>query len=187
MILIPFPVAQSTGIADARFRLQAMVMQDQEVRKHWIAEDKAGKKDEALIAEMHRIDREDTAEMKRIVDQFGWPTITAFGKEGAFDAWLIVQHADQDPRFQERCLTLMAALLPRKEVDSENYAYLADRVSVKKTGRQLYGTQCKIVNGKVILDPVIDPRRLDRRRKAMGMMPIQQYLKLVGDMYLPRR
>ena len=187
LLFVPAILLSPSDIADVRFRIEAMVMQDQEARNLWIEEDKAGKKDLGVISDMERIDREDTAAMKRIVDQYGWPTISRFGKECAFDAWLLVQHADRDPAFQERCLKLMEPLVAKKEAEGQNYAYLADRVSTKKTGKQLYGTQCKIEKGKVVLDPVIDPKNLDKRRKAMGMMPIAQYLKLVSDMYLPKK
>ena len=172
---------------DVAFRIEAMVMQDQEARMRLVEAGKSGKPSAALVAEVQRIDREDTAAMKEIVDRNGWPTISAFGKKCSSNAWLLVQHADLDREFQQRCLDLMKPLVPKHEVSALNYAYLADRVSVAKTGKQVYGTQCRIKDGKVSLNPVVDPANLNKRRKEMGMMPIEDYLKLVRDMYLPKK
>src|SRR5579871_187575 len=120
---------QALTVAEASFRIKAMVMQDQEARFRMIGMKPNDPKRE-VVAELSRIDREDTAQMRQIVDQFGWPTISKFGAKTAGDAWLLVQHADLDHPFQRRCLALMKPLLTKKEVSGQNYAYLFDRVSV---------------------------------------------------------
>ena len=62
-------------------------------------------------------------------------------------AWLLVQHADADVKFQRRCLDLMARL-PKGEVSISNLAYLTDRVLLAEGKKQLYGTQFTSVDGK---------------------------------------
>lgn len=49
------------------------------------------------------------ARLKAIIDRHGWPGKSLVGEDGAQSAWLLVQHADVDLAFQERCLTLMRA------------------------------------------------------------------------------
>ena len=109
------------------------------------------------------------------------------GKVGAHNAWLLVQHCDEDKPFQKKCLKLMEALLPKGEVDKSDYAYLMDRVLVGEGKKQLYGTQTKIINGDIVPDPVEDEANLDKRRKEMGMMPMAEYVKMVRKMYLGDR
>ena len=54
------------------------------------------------------VDVANTERMKEIIEEIGWPTASKVGAEAANKAWLLVQHADHDPEFQERCLELMS-------------------------------------------------------------------------------
>jgi hypothetical protein len=57
---------------------------------------------EKVTAKMKAIDEDNTKWLKDIVEKHGWPTNTLVGKDGASAAWLLVQHADADPKFQRR-------------------------------------------------------------------------------------
>ena len=50
------------------------------------------------------IDVEHTQRMKEMVEQIGWPTRSKVGGHASEMAWLLVQHADHDRAFQQRCL-----------------------------------------------------------------------------------
>ncbi|NDD59187.1 MAG: hypothetical protein EBZ47_08075 [Chlamydiae bacterium] len=70
--------------------------------------------------------------------------ISKFGSEYDKKAWLIIQHADDDPFFQAGVLFLLERLANKGETDPKNYAYLYDRVAAKfhQIGLlQKYGTQ----------------------------------------------
>ena len=45
----------------------------------------------------------------KLVERQGWPTRSQVGEQAAVSAWLLAQHADQDPALQRRCLDLMRA------------------------------------------------------------------------------
>jgi hypothetical protein len=184
-----FVIAQAKRptVQDVCFRLDAMEMQDQEVRERWITEMQKPHPNQAIGREVSRIDRQDTADLKKIIDQFGWPTIGKFGKKSSHTAWLIVQHADLNHPFQERCLALMKPLVAKKQVSGQDYAYLYDRVALAQHRKQLYGTQGKFVGHTVVLQPTEDRAHLDQRRRAVGLMPIMEYLKLMQDMYFPKK
>ena len=85
------------------------------------------------------VGKRNTARMKEIVATFGWPTISKYGEQAAHAAWLLVQHADEDPQFQEKVLALMKDL--PEEVSKQDVAYLEDRVRVNTGRPTLYGTQ----------------------------------------------
>src|SRR5690606_17036250 len=42
-------------------------------------------------------DKANTEWLKAVVAERGWPTISEVGEEASYKAWLLVQHADQDP------------------------------------------------------------------------------------------
>jgi translation initiation factor 6 (eIF-6) len=92
------------------------------------------------------------------------------GKEASHLAWLIVQHADHDVEFQEKCLKLMKQKLKEKKIDPIEVAYLTDRVRVNKGKKQIYGTQFYLnKNGKLIPRPIYDKKNLDKRRKKLDL------------------
>ncbi len=122
------------------------------------------------------------------VDRYGWPSAEWLGDEAAGAAFLLVQHADQQPEFQARCLPMLAAAAARGEASPSAVAYLTDRVRVSQQRPQLYGTQYHAAendagvaiagdDGRVLyLTPVVeDTASLDDRRRAMGLGPWQEY------------
>ncbi len=136
------------------------------------------------------IDRRNTESMKRIVEQIGWPTVSKVGKETSTSAWLLVQHADHDPEFQQQCLTLMQQE-PEGEVSLRDIAYLEDRVRVNTNRGQMYGTQfheTRDDSGKVVRyepQPIEDPEHLNERRVRMGLEPHEEYIRSLTEKYFP--
>jgi hypothetical protein len=140
-----------------------------------------------LSARLKKIDDDNTKWLKGVIDKRGWPGITLVGKDGAYAAWLLVQHADAEPKFQRRCLDLMAKL-PRDEVSQSDLAYLTDRVLLAEGKKQRYGTQCTMVKGKWRPRPLEDEANVDKRRADVGLMPLAEYLKLMEKEYgIPKK
>ncbi len=132
-------------------------------------------------AGMRDVDAVHTARMKEIIAKHGWPTRSMVGREGATAAWLLVQHADADPRFQRQCLELMLEA-DQSEYSLGDLAYLTDRVLVNEGKHQLFGTQFHLVDGEMAPRPIKDPERLDARRKAAGLSTMKEYLDhMTGD------
>lgn len=91
------------------------------------------------------------------------------GEQAAKQAWLLVQHADHDPVFQLEALQLMEPLVAHGEVSPQDFAYLTDRVMLKLTGKQRYGTQFQCVGGQHVPQPIEDEAAVDRLRRQAGM------------------
>ena len=129
-----------------------------------------------------RIDRKHTLKMKEIIKRYGWPTINLVGKKANKNAWLLVQHADHDIRFQKRCLKLMKDIykINSNLINITNIAYLKDRILVNKGKAQLFGTQF-YANKKGIFGPrpIKDIKNLDKRRKEYGLPPFSEYKRLL--------
>ena len=135
-----------------------------------------------LMADLEKADKENTDWLKQLVDKSGWPKVTLVGKEGAEAAWLLVQHADAEPKFQRKCLDLMTAL-PKDEVSQRNLAYLTDRVLLAEGKKQIYGTQFQTVDGKMEPKPLDDPANVDRRRAEAGLEPLAEYARQLAEVY----
>lgn len=135
-----------------------------------------------LNQKVEAIDKENTAWMKKLVQEHGWLGKTLVGKKAAHQAWLLVQHADKDPAFQKSCLALMEKM-PKGEVAGADVAYLTDRVLAAENKPQRYGTQCQMKDGKAFVRDVEDRPNLNKRRAEVGLEPIEDYLKSVEEMY----
>ena len=160
-----------------RLTILEMAKLDQAARKGSMSNGGPGV---GAVRNLGSIDAINTAELKRIVEQHGWPTRSMVGNDGAEAAWLLVQHADRDVAFQRKCLTLMNAELDRKEVFPPNVAYLTDRVLVNDGRPQLYGTQFQSIGGGIRLRPVLEPEHLEERRAKMGLSSMKKYRELMS-------
>lgn len=138
--------------------------------------------DQLVIRAAVMQDRSDTAWMKAQLRRVGWFTIGRFGTAADKEAWLLVQHADLDPAFQERVLRRLRALLASNETRPSNYAYLLDRVALARHRPQRYGTQLTCTGaGLAAPEDVEAPDGLDIRRAAVGLGPVAEYEKMISD------
>lgn len=115
-----------------------------------------------------------------LVERQGWPTHSLVGEQAAVSAWLLAQHADQNPTLQRRCLDLMRAA-PVGEVTPMYVAYLTDRVLLAEGQSQIYGTQMTMVDGEWQPRNLRDPERVDDRRVAAGLSTMAEYRKVMND------
>jgi hypothetical protein len=137
---------------------------------------------EKLAQTALKVDEANTKRLAEIVEQHGWPTNTLVGPDGANAAWLLVQHADRDRKFQRQCLDLMTKL-PKQEVSQRDLAYLTDRVLLAEGKKQLYGTQMEPADGKWVPRPLEDPENVDPRRADHGLEPLAEYIKQMERAY----
>ncbi|WP_375767384.1 hypothetical protein NR798_37765 [Archangium gephyra] len=161
--------AQNPQLRDELLR---MAEEDQVARR---AAGAARFKDTAANERMKAIDIKNTARMKEIVAQVGWPTKTLVGQKGAQAAWLLVQHADLDVAFQRQCLPLLEKSVAAGEGSPQDLAYLTDRVLVAEGKPQRYGTQFHTVEGQLVLRPIEDEANVDARRAAVGLGTLAEY------------
>ena len=124
--------------------------------------------------------------LEKIVRQVGYPGFRQVGEKSANNFWLLVQHADAYPAFQRQVLQLMLTEVKRKNASPVNYAYLTDRVAINSGQPEEYGTQVVYEGpgiGKAIPKSLRDAQNVDRRRAAMGMEPLKNYLDMMSKMH----
>jgi hypothetical protein len=114
--------------------------------------------------------------LREIIAEHGWPTFALVSTDGATAAWLIAQHADFDPAFQQQVVELMRPLVDGGQADASELAYLEDRVAVNTGQDQVYGTQIRCQGGEPVpATPIVDEAAVDERRAAVGLAPLADY------------
>jgi hypothetical protein len=167
-----------------RDELLAMLVLDQAVRTGIAPPGDARTPDE-LAAAWDETDRAHNARMTEILDEYGWPGWTLVGSDGAFAAWVLIQHADLDLPLQERGLELMQAAVDAHDADPSDLAYLVDRVRVANGEPQVYGTQwgSDAEGSPEPRTPIEDEDMVDVRRAAAGLGTIDEYLEELASFY----
>ncbi len=128
------------------------------------------------------VDKKNTSDLKKLLKIYPWFVISQFGEEADRNAWLLAQHADQQPEFQKQVLAILASLYKSKETNPQNYAYLFDRVAASfndpsKQTLQRYGTQGSCVGpGKWEPLPMENPEKIDIRRAEVGLGTMAEYI-----------
>lgn len=184
--------AGSDEKARIKARLGHMVEVDQYIRKFTMADRGLSPAENVALSRqvgsrMSAVDTANTAELKSLLKTHSWFTISGFGPDADRDAWLLVQHADGDPDFQRDVLHRLEPLLATGDTSPSNYAYLFDRVAAsfgKPENRrpQRYGTQGECTGpGSWTPHPVEEPDKLEERRRAVGLFPMAEYLKMFQD------
>ncbi|MCE9573323.1 MAG: hypothetical protein K8W52_09215 [Deltaproteobacteria bacterium] len=160
-----------------------MYADDQAARDAWIDSGLPPTSDaaRALGMKVMDIDKRDTAALAAMIDAHGWPGVRLVGKDGAHAAWLLAQHADLDRAFQKRCLALLEVAVAHGDAAPNEYAYLYDRVALAEHRLQRYGTQVMGTEPA----PLEDPANVDARRSAVGLGPLDEYLKPFREHTLP--
>ncbi len=120
--------------------------------------------------------RSGTSWLKAVLARIGWFDISKYGEEASQAAWLIVQHSDYDPDWQQRMLAVLEPRVRSGDMQPKYYAYLVDRVASNAKRPQVYGTQGRcLAKGNWQPFDVVEPLKLDERRKQVGLEPIAEY------------
>jgi len=122
---------------------------------------------------------------KAIFSKYSFPDYDLVGRETSDNFWLLVQHQDAHPAFQDSVLKAMKTAVDKGLANGINYAYLLDRVRVNGGKPQVYGTQMILNESKTsfVPQPVEDEANLDERRRSIGLPPIKDYIKTMNERY----
>ena len=80
-------------------------------------------------------------------------------------------------------LPMLERLAGRGELSRPDLALFTDRVLVQSGEPQRYGSQFKVVDGRLEPDRIAEPSHLDARRAAAGLPPMAEYIRMLGEMY----
>ncbi|MGZ3775576.1 MAG: DUF6624 domain-containing protein [Pseudobdellovibrionaceae bacterium] len=175
-------------------KIDNMVEIDQYMRSVWnipftnsYSSDETQEFNKQFLPRSASVDAQNTDDLKELLKIYSWFKISEFGKKTDNQAWLIVQHADQDHAFQENILKILEQLFPLDETSPSNYAYLYDRVAssvddLSKRRPQRYGTQGHCVGpGQWEPWPIENPDKVDELRKSVGLGTMEEYKRMFKD------
>ena len=122
---------------------------------------------------------------KVIFEEIGFPDYELVGVEASDAFWVIVQHNDADPVFQERVAYAMRGAVERGLADGSNLAYLTDRVLINTNRPQVYGTQLRytLELARAMPKELDDPAGVDARRAAVGLEPLFEYMNGASELF----
>lgn len=127
------------------------------------------------------VTRANTAWLKKTIAARGWFTLSRDGEQADKSAWLIVQHSDFDPAFQQQVLTMLTGLKAKGETSPRNYAYLYDRVANSAGRPQRYATQGRCVGpGDWQPFALEDAANIEAIRKEAGLPTLVEYRSWFG-------
>lgn len=121
--------------------------------------------------------------LKQIDATQGFPTEAQVGAAGVHAAWLLTQHADRDPEFQQHVLDELRPRVGNGGIRGQDFAMLTDRVLVAQGKPQRYGTQFAMVNGALQAKPIKDAGNVDKRRAYVGLPPLADYACMLRMVY----
>jgi hypothetical protein len=152
--------------------LRQRVTKDQAARKRWLA----NQGDEALADDVGSIDADNLAWLRALVSEKGFPTAAQVGNEGVHFAWVLLQHADGDPKLQADLLPVLEQRFSAGELPANDLARLTDRILVASDQPQRYGTQFDWFAGTFTLPEANELGRIDEARARLGLMPLTDYV-----------
>lgn len=137
---------------------------------------------------MRSLHESNTAVLKEVINEHGWPGLSLVGPEGAKSAWLIAQHAVSDLGFMSECIDLLKQAVAAEDAEGWQLAFLQDRVLTMSGKDQLYGTQFDVdEDGWPVPFPVSEPDTVNERREALGLNSLEERLEQMRQQERQRR
>ena len=164
---------------ELRRELVRMLEEDQAVRAPYL---QGRQPTEAEARAMRERDEADTKRLTEILDKYGFPEVKLVGID-ATRAFITMLLHSPSLALQKRALPHVERAARRKEIPPDDFALLTDDVLAGEGKPQLYGTRFDQVGGKLVLRNVKDPARLEGRRRKLGLMPLAEYARLLGELY----
>jgi hypothetical protein len=123
--------------------------------------------------------------LKAVFASTGFPGEDIVGKDGSKNFWLMVQHLDKWPAFQQQVLNSMEKEVAKQNASAKDFAYLTDRVRLNTGQKQVYGTQVTYNTDSCQAIPraLENPESVNQRRKVVGLEPLEKYLNGMSEMH----
>jgi len=126
-----------------------------------------------------RLDEAHAMRLEEIIEEHGWPGRGLVGESASKGAFLVLQHAGSAMR--RKYVPLVREATRLGDLAPTLLPLLEDRLLMEADRPQLYGTQIiRGASGDAELRPVDDPARVDQRRAAVGLEPLDEYLGRFG-------
>ncbi|MGB9107901.1 MAG: DUF6624 domain-containing protein [Telluria sp.] len=167
--------ARVYGDPALRAELAERYTRDQNARIAWMARHSDPQRARAVTLS----DQSNLRWLRGLVAAKGFPTAAQVGEEGVDQAWLLLQHMDDDPQFQASLLPVLEQRYAAGELSGDNLARFTDRVLKAQGKPQRYGTQFapeQMGSEHFGLPDDDSVREVEAQRRALGVMPLADYV-----------
>jgi hypothetical protein len=164
-------------------KLEEIYVKDQMLRQlYQDAETKFGKESDEmnyfweLMAEQDSLNE---IEVIAIIEKHGWVGKSKVGGKANMALWLVIQHAAKE--VQEKYLPVLRESVLAGESSGSHLALLEDRILMGNGLPQTYGSQITVDEaGNQVVYEIRDPEYVNKRRKEVGLGPIEDYVARWG-------
>jgi hypothetical protein len=161
---------------DLQSQLIRMAQQNQQVRQS-LEKYNTENVPPALQTLASQIDKLQTQTLKEIITLHGWPTNKKVGEKGTQAAFILVQHSKNLVFQQDMLPLIIQSFLDKGGIAGKDIAKFTDSVSIRLGKKQVFGTQAKWSDGKVVFAPIENEDSVNLLRAQMGMPPLEEYKK----------
>src|SRR6266404_3439000 len=137
---------------------------------------------EKLIKQVSEQREKNEVRLCQILKEFGWPTKSLAGGEGARAALFLLENS-ASLQLQVDLFPIVVAAVKHGDLGKVDFAGFFDRVRVRSGLKQLFGTQATVMNGFLVLDPIETEAQVDARRSQYGLPPLADYLRYLEYSY----
>jgi hypothetical protein len=161
---------------DLQSQLIRMAQQNQQVRQS-LEKYNTENVPPALQTLASQIGKLQTQTLKEIITLHGWPTKKKVGEKGTQAAFILVQHSKNLVFQQDMLPLIIQSFLDKGGIAGKDIAKFTDSVSIRLGKKQVFGTQAKWIDGKVVFAPIENEDSVNLLRAQMGMLPLEEYKK----------
>lgn len=163
---------------DLQSQLIKMAQQNQQVRQS-LEKYNAENVPQALQNLASQIDKLQTQTLKEIITLHGWPTKKKVGEKGTQAAFILVKHSKNLVFQQDMLPLIIQSFLDKGGIAGKDVATFTDNVSIRLGKKQVFGTQAKWIDGKVVFAPIENEDSVDLLRAQMGMSSLEEYKRVL--------
>lgn len=159
---------------DEELRSELLAMKAEDERLHTELSN-AGALTGHYVPSLQALHEKNAARLREILSRHGWPNEAMVGSDGAYAAWIIVQHAIGDSSLQRQALPLLQKEASQGCIPAWHAAYVVDRIAMYEQRPQRYGTQWldDPQDGRTRPWPLEEPESVNILRASVGLGPMR--------------
>lgn len=133
-----------------------------------------------LFSNMKETDSADLVQIDTIIKKYGWLGYNTIGEQANTTIFMVIQHSDLS--VQLKYLPLLREAVKIGNAKARHLALLEDREALRQGKKQIYGSQMvwNMKTNTSYIAPLEDPANVDKRRVAVGLQPLSEYLASQG-------
>lgn len=110
--------------------------------------------------------------VESIIHVYGYPGAKVIGDEANRVMFSIIYNMEL--QMAKKYVPILWQALKNGNTTPEDYAALADKVSMQESNGQIYGTITQTKGGTLYMPPILNPAGVDSLRRLIGLPPLQE-------------